>query len=237
MYCHALRCIAMYCHLSPCITMCCHVSPCIAMYCLVSLCITMCCHVLPCITMYCDVLPCIAMCCHVSQCISIFGHVSPCIAMYYHVLLFIAMYYHVLPCLAMYSHVLPCITMYTHVLPFITMYHHLERKSRCSWLRVGVKCDSVCRCTKCGNGKDCPNKRCSNTTPSKRKRTNPQTYKRMRGADYLAKQGFTVSKWSLDKAREHLSFSGGRYKSRTGSTRTASPGRINSDRLGPTRIE
>ena len=29
----------------------------------------------------------------------------------------------------------------------------------------------------------------------------------------------------------------GRYKSRTGSTRTASPGRINSDRLGPTRIE
>ena len=29
----------------------------------------------------------------------------------------------------------------------------------------------------------------------------------------------------------------GRYKSRTGSTRIASPGRINSDRLGPTRIE
>ena len=28
-----------------------------------------------------------------------------------------------------------------------------------------------------------------------------------------------------------------RYKSRTGSTRTASPDRINSDRLGPTRIE
>ena len=28
----------------------------------------------------------------------------------------------------------------------------------------------------------------------------------------------------------------GRYKSRTGSTRTASPGRINSDRLGPTMI-
>ena len=28
----------------------------------------------------------------------------------------------------------------------------------------------------------------------------------------------------------------GRYKSRTGSTRTASPGRINSDRLGSTRI-
>ena len=28
----------------------------------------------------------------------------------------------------------------------------------------------------------------------------------------------------------------GRYKSRTGSTRTASPGRINSDRLGASRI-
>ena len=70
---------------------------------------------------------------------------------------------------------------------------HVERKSRCPCLRVGVKCDSVCRCTNCGNGKDCPDKRCSNTTPSKRKRTNPQTYKRMRGADYLAKQGFTVS--------------------------------------------
>ena len=34
-----------------------------------------------------------------------------------------------------------------------------------------------------------------------------------------------------------FSFKRGRYKSRTGSTRTASPGRINSDRLGPTRIE
>ena len=33
-----------------------------------------------------------------------------------------------------------------------------------------------------------------------------------------------------------LRFTLGRYKSRTGSTRTASPGRINSDRLGPTRI-
>ena len=64
---------------------------------------------------------------------------------------------------------------------------------RCPCLRVGVKCDSVCRCTNSGNGKDCPDKRCSNTTPTKRKRKNPQTYKRMRGADYLAKQGFTVS--------------------------------------------
>ena len=32
-------------------------------------------------------------------------------------------------------------------------------------------------------------------------------------------------------------FCTGRFKSRTGSTRTASPGQINSDRLGPTRIE
>ena len=42
-----------------------------------------------------------------------------------------------------------------------------------------------------------------------------------------------MKKFSLTKNQ----LVGGRYKSRTGSTRTASPGRINSDRLGPTRIE
>ena len=37
---------------------------------------------------------------------------------------------------------------------------------------------------------------------------------------------------------KHLKFPRkiGRYKSRTGSTRTASPGRINSDRLGPDQL-
>ena len=70
---------------------------------------------------------------------------------------------------------------------------YVDWKSRCPCLRIGVKFDSVCRCTNCGNGTDCPEKRCSNTTPSKRKRTNPQRYKRIRGTDYLAKQGFTVS--------------------------------------------
>ena len=51
----------------------------------------------------------------------------------------------------------------------------VERKSRCPCLCVGVKCDNVCRSTNCGNGKDCPDKCCSSTTPTKRKRTNPQT--------------------------------------------------------------
>ena len=36
-------------------------------------------------------------------------------------------------------------------------------------------------------------KESSNFTSTKRKRTNPQTYKRMRGADYLAKEGFVIS--------------------------------------------
>ena len=57
----------------------------------------------------------------------------------------------------------------------VSCQDHVKRKSRCPCLRVGVKCDSVCRCTNCGNGKDCPDKCCSNTTPTKRKRTNPQT--------------------------------------------------------------
>ena len=47
---------------------------------------------------------------------------------------------------------------------------HVERKSRCLCLHVGVKCNSISSCTNCANGKDFPNKRCSNTT-------NPQTCK------------------------------------------------------------
>ena len=68
------------------------------------------------------------------------------------------------------------------------------RKSRCPCLRIGKKCISTCRCSNCGNKEGCPQKRLSsNFTSNKRKRTNPQTYKRMRGADYLAKEGFVVS--------------------------------------------
>ena len=70
----------------------------------------------------------------------------------------------------------------------------VERKSRCPCLRIGKKCTSSCRCSNCGNKEGCPQKRLSsNSTDTKRKRTNPQTYKRMRGADYLAKEGFVVS--------------------------------------------
>ena len=69
----------------------------------------------------------------------------------------------------------------------------VERKSMCPCLRIDKKCTSSCRCSNCGNKDDCPYKRSSNFTSTKRKRTNPQTYKRMRGADYLAKEGFVIS--------------------------------------------
>ena len=71
----------------------------------------------------------------------------------------------------------------------------VERKSRCPCLRIGKKCTSSCRCSNCGNQKEgCPqNRLSSNLTSTRRKRTNPQTYKRMRGADYLAKEGFVLS--------------------------------------------
>ena len=48
------------------------------------------------------------------------------------------------------------------------------------------------------------------------------------------------SRWSYGKiedCEQSMIFKTGRYKSRTGSTGTASPGRINSDRLWPTRIK
>lgn len=69
----------------------------------------------------------------------------------------------------------------------------VERKSRCPCLRIGKKCTSSCRCSNCGNNEDCPDKRSSNFTSTKRKRTNVQTYKHIRGADYLAKEGFVLS--------------------------------------------
>ena len=70
---------------------------------------------------------------------------------------------------------------------------NVARKSRCPCLRIGTKCTSSCRCSNCGNNKECPDIRSSNATIIKRKRRNPETYKRMRGADYLASRGFVVS--------------------------------------------
>ena len=110
-------------------------------------------------------------------------HAWQCIYMYNHVLTCIPVYYHVLLCIYMYNYVLPCISiidLYCHVLQCTAMFT---------------------------NDKDCPDKSCSNTTRTKRKRTNPQTCKRqMRGADFLGKQGFWYIWWSMDKAREHLPF-------------------------------
>lgn len=76
---------------------------------------------------------------------------------------------------------------------FVTCKDNVERKSRCPCLRLGTKCTSSCRCSNCGNNKDCPDKRSSNVTSITRKRSNPEKYKRMRGADYLANKGFVVS--------------------------------------------
>lgn len=59
----------------------------------------------------------------------------------------------------------------------------VERKSRCPCLRIGKKCTSSCQCSNCGNKDDCPYKRSSNFTSTKR----------MRGADYLTKEGFVIS--------------------------------------------
>ena len=76
---------------------------------------------------------------------------------------------------------------------FVTCKDNDKRKSRCPCLRIGLKCNSSCRCYNCGNNKDCPIKRSSKVTSTKRKRRNPETYKRMRGADYLVEKGFVVS--------------------------------------------
>ena len=54
---------------------------------------------------------------------------------------------------------------------------------------------------------------------------------------HLKKRATRRSRRAREPSRIPLLFLRGRYKSRTGSTRTASPGRINSDQLGPTRIE
>ena len=69
----------------------------------------------------------------------------------------------------------------------------VERKSICLCLCIGSKCTSTCRCSNCGNNKDCPNGRIGNVTEIKRKRNNPDTYKRLKGTDYLTKKGVAVS--------------------------------------------
>ena len=68
-----------------------------------------------------------------------------------------------------------------------------QRRSRCPCLPIGANCTTICRCSNCGNNGNSPDKKSPNVTGHKRNRRNPQTYKRMRGADFLASKEFEVS--------------------------------------------
>lgn len=69
-----------------------------------------------------------------------------------------------------------------------------ERKSKCPCLRDNLGCTSDCRCRNCGNafntGDDVPGKRSAEevTGKTKRRRNNPQSYKRLKGADFVSYQ-------------------------------------------------
>lgn len=62
------------------------------------------------------------------------------------------------------------------------------RKSKCPCLRNGKKCVS-CRCKNCGNG----NVNVKSLSGPKRRRTHEPTFKRTKGCDYLAQQGFEIN--------------------------------------------
>ncbi len=62
------------------------------------------------------------------------------------------------------------------------------RKSKCPCLRNGKKCVS-CRCKNCGNG----NVNVESLPGPKRKRIHEPTFKRTKGCDYLAQQGFEIN--------------------------------------------
>ena len=78
------------------------------------------------------------------------------------------------------------------------------RKSKCPCLKNNTYCSLRCRCSSCGNvssgtassHKDVVSERQADTvrtTPIKRKRTQQETYKRCRGVEYLAENGFEIS--------------------------------------------
>ena len=68
------------------------------------------------------------------------------------------------------------------------------RKSKCPCLHKNTYCSSSCKCFNCGNTRGGCNPTCT-TSPSgkKRKRCNPEPYKRTRGTDYLADRGFDIA--------------------------------------------
>ena len=74
----------------------------------------------------------------------------------------------------------------------------LLRKSKCPCLKNNVYCSRRCKCSSCGNkcvdikGVDASQSQ-KNPTGIKRKRNPPEPYKRCKGVDYLAKEGFEIS--------------------------------------------
>lgn len=78
-----------------------------------------------------------------------------------------------------------------------------SRKSKCPCLKNNIYCSHRCKCTFCGNkcedaqGLNSPTPH-SNGSGTKRKRNTPETYKRCKGVEFLAKEGFeiTVGPWT-----------------------------------------
>ena len=73
-----------------------------------------------------------------------------------------------------------------------------NRKSKCPCLKLGVSCSSACQCLGCGNPHNQTTRKhiasaCSPTLLKKRKRSNPDPYKRKGGSNYLTSQGFDIS--------------------------------------------
>jgi hypothetical protein len=77
------------------------------------------------------------------------------------------------------------------------------RKSKCPCLKNNTYCSPQCRCSLCGNispdtassHKDAVSVLADTvqSTPIKRKRTQQETYKRCKGVEYLANNGFDIS--------------------------------------------
>ena len=72
------------------------------------------------------------------------------------------------------------------------------RKSKCPCLRKNTYCCSSCKCFNCGNKSDESNPTCTATSSGKkRRRCNPEPYKRTRGANYLVESfDITSGPWT-----------------------------------------
>ena len=67
-----------------------------------------------------------------------------------------------------------------------------SRKSKCPCLSKGLYCSNLCKCVCCGNRTE--NSFNTSTAVGKpRKRSNPNPFKRTKGATFLAERGFDVA--------------------------------------------